>query len=163
MRLRVREPSELHSLKTVAWAGVTAGCMDALANPHLGTTTDILAPVVAIMLVRYWRTAVAALTFGATYGIIAAGYPVLDRWLSPPWFSFFGFDFYVTTGLARFVVFLLMPPLVFLLTQIIHGKMIVGSGLCKSCAYDLTGNNSGQCPECGRRVTTIPCGPVKCP
>ena len=27
-------------------------------------------------------------------------------------------------------------------------------GCCRSCGYDLTGNTSGVCPECGREVTT---------
>jgi hypothetical protein len=27
-------------------------------------------------------------------------------------------------------------------------------GLCRHCGYDLTGNTSGVCPECGTRTTT---------
>jgi hypothetical protein len=27
-------------------------------------------------------------------------------------------------------------------------------GHCRNCGYDLTGNLSGACPECGTRVTT---------
>lgn len=26
------------------------------------------------------------------------------------------------------------------------------SGLCESCGYDLTGNTSGTCPECGAKI-----------
>ncbi len=31
-------------------------------------------------------------------------------------------------------------------------------GYCVSCGYDLTGNESGRCPECGERVCRSPSG-----
>lgn len=31
-------------------------------------------------------------------------------------------------------------------------------GLCMTCGYDLTGNTSGICPECGKRVICAPSG-----
>ena len=36
------------------------------------------------------------------------------------------------------------------------------TGLCPTCAYNLTGNTSGICPECGRLLpTTSPADPAK--
>jgi len=29
-------------------------------------------------------------------------------------------------------------------------------GYCQKCGYDLTGNVSGRCPECGAKVETVP-------
>lgn len=29
-----------------------------------------------------------------------------------------------------------------------------GEGRCRACGYDLTGNQSGVCPECGAKVET---------
>ncbi|MCC6358656.1 MAG: hypothetical protein IT450_07930 [Phycisphaerales bacterium] len=29
-------------------------------------------------------------------------------------------------------------------------------GCCSACGYDLTGNVSGTCPECGRAITSKP-------
>ena len=34
----------------------------------------------------------------------------------------------------------------------IHRRRRSGRGLCMSCRYDLTGNVSGVCPECGRAI-----------
>ena len=31
-----------------------------------------------------------------------------------------------------------------------------GQGRCPHCGYDLTGNVSGVCPECGTRFSVIP-------
>lgn len=33
-----------------------------------------------------------------------------------------------------------------------HGCKAVDSGKCAGCGYDLTGNVSGRCPECGTPV-----------
>ena len=32
-------------------------------------------------------------------------------------------------------------------------------GLCKECGYNLTGNVSGRCPECGTTIETNPTAP----
>lgn len=32
----------------------------------------------------------------------------------------------------------------------------IASGHCPACRYDLTGNTSGKCPECGEKVTLAP-------
>jgi hypothetical protein len=36
----------------------------------------------------------------------------------------------------------------------LHWKTVEDSGrYCRSCGYDLTGNVSGRCPECGERIS----------
>jgi hypothetical protein len=35
----------------------------------------------------------------------------------------------------------------------VHPKAMDQEGTCEGCGYDLTGNVSGICPECGRPVT----------
>ncbi len=53
---------------------------------------------------------------------------------------------------APFVLFLLYPVLFFLF----HGPLVRRRrrkrGLCIHCAYNLTGNVSGICPECGIKI-----------
>ena len=54
-------------------------------------------------------------------------------------------------------VLCLIPPALWLL---VHRKRPVRDGVCADCGYDLTGNTSGICPECGSVVSlsaeTIP-------
>ena len=44
----------------------------------------------------------------------------------------------------------LMPALALAILAWRRGR--VPSGACRACGYDLTGNVSGRCPECGRSV-----------
>lgn len=46
-----------------------------------------------------------------------------------------------------------LPPLLILARLIFSGWPTRGPGLCVSCGYDLTGNTSGVCPECGTPAT----------
>jgi hypothetical protein len=55
------------------------------------------------------------------------------------------------------VLILGVPPAARLLTGVSaivrwHQKRRVVAGLCPACDYDLTGNVSGVCPECGKEV-----------
>lgn len=45
----------------------------------------------------------------------------------------------------------------------IKPREITGAGLCENCGYNLTGNISGICPECGTETAKASCagGPVK--
>jgi hypothetical protein len=54
------------------------------------------------------------------------------------------------------VVFLVtaLPPIVWLLWKLLRRRP--KSGHCHKCSYDLTGNVSGVCPECGRPVRPVP-------
>ncbi len=38
------------------------------------------------------------------------------------------------------------------------GRRAAGKGRCSNCDYDLTGNTSGVCPECGLRCSTSEAG-----
>lgn len=46
-------------------------------------------------------------------------------------------------------VILVLPSLLILTRLIFRGWPTRAPGLCVSCGYDLTGNTSGICPECG--------------
>lgn len=46
-------------------------------------------------------------------------------------------------------VFLVLPSLLILARLIFSGWPMRGPGLCLACGYDLTGNTSRVCPECG--------------
>lgn len=39
-------------------------------------------------------------------------------------------------------------------------KRLLNLGLCPTCRYNLTGNTSGVCPECGSAVPTEPIAPA---
>jgi len=58
------------------------------------------------------------------------------------------------------LIALLLPGFLFLFA--IVGSLLLHSsgisrkrrdGTCERCGYNLTGNISGRCPECGRRIT----------
>jgi hypothetical protein len=38
----------------------------------------------------------------------------------------------------------------------------IAQGLCGNCGYDLTGNTSGVCPECGRQSSSSPAQGASC-
>jgi hypothetical protein len=44
---------------------------------------------------------------------------------------------------------LLLLPSLFCLAYVAQRRMAIKAGHCKKCGYDLTGNSSGICPECG--------------
>lgn len=59
-----------------------------------------------------------------------------------------------------FVVLGLIYPLyVFFVLPFIIRRRRALKGLCIHCAYDLTGNTSGLCPECGKPIITPSAGP----
>jgi len=41
---------------------------------------------------------------------------------------------------------------IWILCRIIRGAVVIPSMLCQNCGYNLTGNVSGRCPECGEAV-----------
>lgn len=48
------------------------------------------------------------------------------------------------------VIFFLIPMLLAIWWPV---RAVVISGHCRECGYNLTGNESGICPECGTEVT----------
>jgi hypothetical protein len=57
------------------------------------------------------------------------------------------------------IIALLLPGLVFLcavvVSLVLHPRGTANAhrdGICDRCGYDLTGNTSGKCPECGLRI-----------
>jgi hypothetical protein len=58
----------------------------------------------------------------------------------------------VSLGLWLLCVLVGMYPLLFLVYPGIRRWRRKRRGLCATCAYDLTGNTSGVCPECGREI-----------
>jgi hypothetical protein len=62
---------------------------------------------------------------------------------------------------VTFPMWLLMVPAVLLvpvmsLLSMLRRAIRTRAGRCQSCGYDLTGNTSGVCPECGAQVTARP-------
>lgn len=51
------------------------------------------------------------------------------------------------------VVVVTLAHIILLVGFIIDEKMKLGPGRCRKCGYDLTGNLSGTCPECGGTVS----------
>lgn len=45
-----------------------------------------------------------------------------------------------------------VASLMFLITFLRKRRRLIACGACMKCGYDLTGNVSGVCPECGQRV-----------
>jgi hypothetical protein len=50
---------------------------------------------------------------------------------------------------ALFLLTALLPGVA--LRQVIRKRRLIKTG-CRSCGYDLTGNTSGVCPECGKPI-----------
>lgn len=58
----------------------------------------------------------------------------------------------IVHGILLNVMLILFMALVFPIVRIWRRPEWVNPMLCTTCAYDLTGNKSGRCPECGARV-----------
>ncbi len=82
-------------------------------------------------------------------GFQFAKLPFLQPWVAWPRFLDLGndqwlFEFPLHFPLLAFVAVLALPYL-----PPIVKRRRRKAGLCVGCAYDLTGNESGRCPECG--------------
>ena len=60
------------------------------------------------------------------------------------------FDFVLVSIPYPYVLLLALPPLWWLYRYHRRGARLDG-GACDRCGYDLTGNVSGVCPECGEQ------------
>ena len=97
--------------------------------------------------------------FSCDAGTLCDGFP-------QPWYNAFepsltrptptSWNLYIQIRPWLFVLLGLIYPLyVFaVLPFVIRGRR-KRKGLCIHCAYDLTGNTSGVCPECGKGVNSV--------
>jgi len=46
---------------------------------------------------------------------------------------------------------------------VVHMKRRIPAGCCAICGYNLTGNTSGTCPECGSKIPQIQTDPLPAP
>ena len=53
------------------------------------------------------------------------------------------------------IILVTAPAPAFWLRDRITRRRRMRTGLCRSCGYNLTGNTSGVCPECGAAITTV--------
>lgn len=79
----------------------------------------------AILLLVFWLGAVVVFFVGAFFLSTIPGFAALSAGL----FAMLGFA-------SAFIV-------------VLPAGREYPSGYCQSCGYDLTGNESGRCPECG--------------
>ncbi len=97
-------------------------------------------------------------TVSATLGELGIGGPgwpqgwVVHRWgvsfiNSPDYFSWRGGRIMANVPLGALLVLLLVPTIV-----LVHRARQPGPHHCRRCSYDLTGNISGICPECGTAI-----------
>ncbi len=78
--------------------------------------------------------------------------PIYEPWRALPQFDFSGpgswrFKFPMHLGLVVLIPVLVLPLLPGTIRRERRKR-----GLCVKCGYDLTGNVSGRCPECGEAV-----------
>jgi hypothetical protein len=94
---------------------------------------------------------------GARWGDLV-GRPRLEARVEPPWqrglggLSWYwwpvqGGSTFASGRVAYFPLYMLLPPLGLAAWLLRRGRR--GGGTCRGCGYDLTGNVSGRCPECG--------------
>ncbi len=144
--------------------------------------TAIIGGIHGLLPSKVVNNAVAALLPGILLGVfiekrlVALGYVLIvpltyavsftagdfaEAWLFPPSFLTRLQRWSLGPELRRIQVVsdLLIPPVVlilsFLASRWIRGQIVIQDGtLCPTCAYNLTGNTSMKCPECGRTYTT---------
>ena len=81
--------------------------------------------------------------------LIGGGFSVVDAFAGPS--GNVGFEIVgVTILIAGLLVF--VAALGNSVSFVLSGKQR-RNGICAKCSYDLTGNTSGVCPECGRAIS----------
>ena len=64
-----------------------------------------------------------------------------------------GLDFCPKVSAAHAIEILMLLPVIWLVFTIKRSsRRETQPGYCRSCSYNLTGNVSGVCPECGRKI-----------
>ena len=100
-----------------------------------GTAVIVVAAVVSAVAVGFRLDASAVvigaiITFLATWLGLIAWYEFRNSWLSWKWWIWH-------RRMGRWLA---------------RRELLRSQGRCLSCGYDLTGNASGTCPECGTRI-----------
>ena len=103
-------------------------------------------------IIAYWIKTASGVIVGR--GTVAATRSAL---LSPAYWSTWRlglrfpnwWDYAGVTSIDFPLVFLSIPPLTWLLIRFVRRRRFDRVGHCRQCGYDLTGNISGRCPECG--------------
>ncbi len=95
----------------------------------------------------FWRAAIAVVV---SFLIWPAINVVLARALPVSYFR--NAPLQIGLSLARCAT----PLLIFGLLSLWWAPVRIPSGHCQKCGYDLTGNVSGVCPECGAKVDAPP-------
>jgi len=78
--------------------------------------------------------------------------PVYTPWAFWPEFRHFGPGAWVVRIPLHLAFFVLLPVVIFPVLPPVVRYRRRRRGLCIHCEYDLTGNISGVCPECGHRI-----------
>ncbi len=66
----------------------------------------------------------------------------------------FNYNWSVSTYLVIHVSYsIILANVVMMLFRVVRPHAHSGPNACSTCQYDLTGNESGTCPECGTTVT----------
>lgn len=104
---------------------------------------------------RAWRGVVAGLVFWLWASTLLFSVPYLGGYPNLPGLVIAllvvgdpsaGSSFYLTVLGANAVIYPLAGA------RMLHRKLPNPPGTCRRCAYDLTGNVSGVCPECGTAI-----------
>ena len=83
-----------------------------------------------------------------TFSLLTAFWVSLDLWAVPPIRSHLKADSFEPIQWLALALTIIWTALAWLLPA--RGHHFHG---CASCGYDLTGNETGKCPECGAQVT----------
>ena len=94
---------------------------------------------------RVWRAVLEALAFAAGMGLVLGGWEFWSNGKSP------GYIVAMAVGIVVQWLAIRLAAL-WVVRSMIRQLVFQTGSLCRSCAYNLTGNVSGVCPECGERM-----------
>lgn len=140
----------LRLLAIIVLAAVSGLGLRNLAGIILWCVLIITVPVTIGLTIRrhVWM-------YSAVYNVIVTTTPVLYSYVWPSRMSFDDHDNGTLKILAIGLVFAI--AFAFLAIPVSHMKRLAqqDTSKCVSCGYDLTGNVSGVCPECGTRLLRV--------